>query len=188
MGVDELRASFTFLVSNVCRLSEEIPELNIFISHISEETSIAEALKDWIESTFLGQCEVIASSDREDLPAGNNWIGEIDQALDSAVAFLVLCSPASLKRPWVNFQTGWGWIKDLPIIPICHSGLKKDDLPSRISSFQAIEIDSDGFVSKLLGRLAGHLGFPKFPRIDQDAMVRELDAAIRSIFKKLGSK
>jgi hypothetical protein len=158
--------------------------MNIFISHISEETSIAEILKDWIESTFLGQCEVFASSDRENLPAGNKWIGEIDQALDSAVAFLVLFSPTSLKRPWVNVQTGWGWIKGLPIIPICHSGLKKDDLPPRISSFQGIEIDSDGFVSDLFGRLTEHLGFSKFPRIDQDAMARELDAAIRSLSKK----
>jgi len=158
--------------------------MNIFISHISEETSIAEILKDWIESTFLGQCEVFASSDRENLPAGDKWIGEIDQALDSAVAFLVLFSPTSLKRPWVNVQTGWGWIKGLPIIPICHSGLKKDDLPPRISSFQGIEIDSDGFVSDLFGRLTEHLGFSKFPRIDQDAMARELDAAIRSLSKK----
>jgi len=95
--------------------------LNIFISHISEEASIAEVLKDWIESTFLGQSEVFASSDTDDLPARNKWIDEIDQALDSAVAFLVLCSPASLKRPWIHLETGWGWIKGLPIIPICHS-------------------------------------------------------------------
>jgi len=158
--------------------------MNIFISHISEETSIVEILKDWIESTFLGQCEVFASSDKADLPAGNKWIVEIDQVLDSAGAFLVLFSPASLKRPWVNVQTGWGWIKGLPIILICHSGLKKDYLPPRISSFQSLEIDSDSFVSDLFGRLAEHLGFSKFPRIDQDAMVRELGAAIRTISKK----
>lgn len=72
--------------------------MNIFISHISEETSIAEILKDWIESTFLGQCEVFVSNDAADLPAGNKWIGEIDQALDSAVAFLVLFSSTSVKR------------------------------------------------------------------------------------------
>jgi len=151
--------------------------MNIFISHISEETSIAEILKDWIESTFLGQCEVFASSDKTDL-SGNKWISEIDQALDSAVAFLVLFSPTSVKRPWVNVQTGWGWIKGLPIILICHSGLKKDDLPRRISTLQALEINSDGFVSELFTTLAKHLGFSKFPRIDQDEMVRELTAAV----------
>jgi len=155
--------------------------LNVFISHISEETPIAEVLKDWIESTFLGQCEVFASRDRKALPAGNDWIDEIDQALDSAVAFLVLCSPSSLMRPWINFQTGWGWIKGLPVILICHSGLKKDDLPPRISSFHAMEIDSDVFVSELLGSLAKHLGFEKFPRVDQSAMLQELISATRAI-------
>ncbi len=31
--------------------------MRIFISHISEEVSTAEVLKDWIESSFLGQCK-----------------------------------------------------------------------------------------------------------------------------------
>jgi len=154
--------------------------MNIFISHISEEASITEILKDWIESSFLGQCEVFASSDKADL-SGNKWISEIDQALDSAMTFLVLFSPTSVKRPWVNVQTGWGWIKGLPIIPICHSGLKKDDLPRRISTLQALEINSDCFVSELSTTLAKHLGFAKFSRIDQDAMVRELTAAVGAI-------
>ena len=152
--------------------------MNIFISHISEEASIAAVLKDWIESTFLGQSEVVISGDTDDLPAGDKWIDEIDQALDSAVAFLVLCSAASLKRPLIQLETGWGWIKGLPIIPICHSGQKKDDLPSPISTFQALEINSDGFVSDLFTTLAKHLGFAKFPRIDKDAMLRELTTAI----------
>jgi hypothetical protein len=157
--------------------------LNIFISHISEETAIARALKDWIESTFLGRCQVFASSDTEDLLAGSKWIDEIDQTLDSTVAFLVLCSPTSLERPRINFETGWGWIKDVPLIPICHSGLKKEDLPPRMSTFQSLEIDSGGFVSDLFSELAKHLGFAKFPRIDQEAMVRELTAASRTISK-----
>ena len=155
--------------------------MNIFISHIAEEASIADVFKDWIESTFLGQCEVFASSDTEDLPAGNKWINDIDETLDSAVALLVLCSPASLKRPWINFETGWGWIKGVPIIPICHSGQKKDNLPPRISTFESLEIDSGGFVSDLFSKLAKHLGFEKFPRIDQDAMIHEITAAIRTL-------
>ena len=155
--------------------------MNIFISHIAEEAPIVEVLKDWIESTFLGQCEVFASSDAEALTAGSKWIDEIDQALDSAKVFLVLCSPASLKRPWINFETGWGWIKGLPVIPICHSGQNTTDLPPPISTFQALEIDSRGFVSDLFSQLAAHLGFPNYPRIDKDAMAEELNAAIRNI-------
>jgi len=155
--------------------------LNIFISHIAEETSIADVLKDWIESTFLGQSEVFASSNTDDLPAGNKWIEEIDQVLDSAVVFLVLCSPASLKRPWIHLETGWGWVKGLPIILICHSGQKKDHLPSPISTLKALEVDSGDFVSDLFTTLAKHLGFAKFPRIDQDAMRHELTAAIEAI-------
>ena len=155
--------------------------MKVFISHISEETPIVTVLRDWIESTFLGQCEVFSSSDRENLPTGNIWIDEIDQILDSALAFLVLCSPASLVRPWINFQTGWGWIKGLLVIPICHSGLKMDDLPPQMSSFKAIEIDSDNFVFDLLSRLAKQLGFEKFPRVDQSAMVHELISATRAV-------
>ena len=153
-------------------------ELNIFISHISEEASIAEVLKDWIESTFLGQCDVFLSSDTDNLTARDKWIDETDQTLNSALVFLVLCSQASLRRPLIQLETGWGWIKGLPIIPICHSGQKKDNLPSTVSTFQALEINSDGFVSDLFTTLAKHLGFAKFPRIDQDEMVHELKAAI----------
>jgi hypothetical protein len=155
--------------------------LNIFISHIAEETSIADVLKDWIESTFLGQSEVFASRNTDDLPAGNKWIDEIDRVLDSAVVFLVLCSPASLRRPFIHLEGGGGGVKGLPIILICHSGQKKDDLPSPISTLKALEVDSGDFVSDLFTTLAKHLGFAKFPRIDQDAMRHELTAAIGAI-------
>ena len=158
-------------------------ELNIFISHTSEETSIMDVLKDWIESTFLGQCSVHASSDTKSLPEGNSWIDEIDQALDSAKAFLVLCSPESLKRPWINLAIGWAWVKGIPVIPICHSGQKKEELPPRISAFQSLEIQSGGFVLDLFTRLAKHLGFDRFPRIDQNAMANELTEAVRIISK-----
>ena len=53
------------------------------------------------------------------MPAGSKWLEEIDQALAAAVVLLVLCSPASLRRPWINFETGCGWIKRVP----CHSYL-----------------------------------------------------------------
>jgi hypothetical protein len=162
--------------------------MRVFISHITEEAPIALVFKDWIESTFAGQCEVFVSSDLSNLPAGSRWLEEIDDALNSSVAFLVLCSPISLYRPWVNFETGCGWIKRVPIIPICHSGQKKNGLPAPISMFQGLEIDSPKFVSNFFASLAKHLGISKLPRINQQEMYQEIRTAIESVIKKSAQK
>src|ERR1044072_1906616 len=107
----------------------------IFLSHISEEAPLAKVLKEWIESTFAGQCEVFVSSDKSSNPPGSRWLDLIDSALTDSKAFIVLCSPSSLRRPWINFETGCGWIKRVPVIPLCHSGQKSGQLPMPISLF-----------------------------------------------------
>ena len=146
----------------------------IFISHISEEAKIAIALKDWIESSFLGQCHVFVSSDKDDIPAGIKWFDQINSALEEASVLIVLCSPASLSRPWINFETGCGWIKGVPIIPICHSGQHKGSLPPPISMFQAVDVRESDFVDSFLSGLAKPLGVDRLPRIDKEAMRREI--------------
>jgi predicted transcriptional regulator len=155
--------------------------MKVFVSHIREEASLAIVLKEWIESSFVGQCEVFVSSDSDDIPAGSKWLDQIDQALEQASALIVLCSPASLSRPWINFETGCAWIKRVPIIPVCHSGAKKGSLPPPISMFQALELDQEEFVPNLLASLAKHLSFSKVPRIDERAMRQELNRALSHI-------
>lgn len=155
--------------------------MRVFISHISEEAALATVLKDWIESSFVGQCNVFVSSDRDDIPAGSKWVEEIDKALEEAVTLLVLCSPTSLSRPWINFETGCGWIKRVPIVPICHSGQKKGTLPAPLSLFQALELEDQDFTEHLLSGLAKYLGFSKIPRIDQAAMKKELVEALARV-------
>jgi len=148
--------------------------IRVFISHINEEAPIAQVLKDWLESSFAGQCEVFVSSDKDDIPAGSRWLEVIDGAVGAASALIVLCSPSSISRPWINFEMGGAWVKRIPIIPICHSGQKKNALPSPISMLQALELEDEHFVIDLLSSLAKHLGFGKVPRIDQAAMGKEL--------------
>lgn len=151
----------------------------IFISHIAEEARIAPVIKEWIESTFAGTCKVFVASDVRNIPAGKRWLDTIDEALGLAAAIVVLCSPASLPRPWINFEMGCGWIKKVPIIPVCHSGQRKGELPPPISTFQALDMDSDSFVNEFFGSLAAHLKIEQVPRIDQDAMRKELTAALQ---------
>ena len=40
-------------------------------------------------------------------------------------------------RPWVNIELGAAWIKRVPIIPLCHSGLTPSDLPWPFADFHA---------------------------------------------------
>ena len=151
--------------------------MRIFISHIHEEASFALVLKDWVESTFAGQCDAFVSSDHDDLPAGVQWLEEIDNALGDSAAVITVCSPASIARPWINFEAGCAWIKRTPIIPICHSGLSRNALPQPLSRFQALDFSKD-MPSQLIQALAKQLNVDRLPRINFADMYAELQASI----------
>ena len=87
----------------------------------------------------------------------------------------------SISRPWINFETGCAWIKKLPVIPICHLGMTKSALPTPLSSFQALDLDSSSFVQDFLESIAKHFNIPKLPRIDKSAMQSELLKSLNSI-------
>ncbi len=155
--------------------------MSIFISHINEEASIAQVLKEWIEDTFLGQWDVFVSSDSDDIPAGKRWLEEIDKSLDSTDLIIIICSPQSIKRPWINFEAGCGWIKRVPIIPTCHSGLTSNKLPVPLSLFQGLDIEDEKFAEKLLKSLAKHRGFKKIPKIDYEKFKKCISDALKQI-------
>ena len=153
----------------------------MFISHNSEEAPIAIILKEWIERTFLGQWKVFASSDSDSIPAGSKWFDEIDSALDSTKVLVILCSPASISRPWINFEAGCGWIKRVPIIPICHSGLTKSRLPMPLSLCEGLDIDESNFAQTLFNSLAKHFKVKSVPQIDYSAFQNELSDALTKV-------
>ncbi len=155
--------------------------MNIFISHIYEEAALAIVLKDWIESTFLGNCIVFVSSDANSLPAGTRWLEHMDAALQAANVMVVLCSSQSVQRPWVNFETGCAWARDIPVIPVCHTGLAKGNLPRPLAEFQGIDATDDGFPAAFLSALAQHLGISKLPRLDTKAMSSDVETALASV-------
>jgi len=112
-----------------------------FISHISEEADVAKALKVVLVRDFLGLLTVFVSSDTESIAAGEEWLRSVEQALENCAMQIILCSPDSITRPWINFEAGAAWIRKIPLIPICHSGLTPRDLPMPLSLRQAISLD-----------------------------------------------
>src|SRR5690349_3305842 len=103
----------------------------IFISHITEEKELATSLKDFIERKCV-TIEVFSSSDEKSITLGDEWLNVIKGSLINCNLLIVLCSPASVSRPWINFEAGGGWARKIPVVPLCHSGLVPGDLPNAL--------------------------------------------------------
>lgn len=157
----------------------------LFLSHIHEEAALAGVLQRWTEDSFPGQCTVFVSSDDKSIKKGSKWLDEIGNALTEARALVVLCSPNSLQRPWINFETGFGFARDLPVFPVCHSGQRLGTLPRPLGDFTGFEIGQDAkFCNAFLAGIAEPLGFPKAPPIDGAKMMAEITDALLQIRQK----
>lgn len=100
----------------------------IFLSHIHEESAIAAALKELIETKFLKQVEVFVSSSPQSNRPGRDWQELIKQNLRVCELAIVLAGPHSINRRWINFESGAVWSRGKSVIPLCHSGIDSDSL------------------------------------------------------------
>ena len=155
--------------------------MKVFISHTSDHAPLARILKEAIQDSFDG-CTVFVSSDTRDIPPGSDWRDRIDEALEGAAAFIVLCSPDSIHRPWIPFETACGWIKRVPVIPVCYGGMSRSTLPLPFSRFQALDGEA-GFAGSLLSALAGHLDL-RLPKLDFSRYEAEMMEAFDQISDK----
>ena len=50
----------------------------------------------------------------------------------------MLCSPDALSRHSISFETGAAHLRGIPLVPLCHSGLKPQQLPVPLSAFEGV--------------------------------------------------
>jgi hypothetical protein len=148
----------------------------IFISHITEDAAVGTRLKLKLVEDFLGQLTVFQSSDTESIAAGEEWLSSINEAIRGSSIFIILCSPIAITRPWVNFEAGAAWMRDLPVIPACFAGLRAQNLPMPLSARQGLELNDAQGLRRLYARIARALDFQP-PARDYDALAAELIAS-----------
>lgn len=163
-------------------------QVKIFLSHVSHEDSLAEVLKKWIQYAFDKRVTVFVSSAIDDMPAGITWLDRLRKELSGSKALIVLCSPSSVTRPWVLLESGGAWVRKIPIISICHSGQKKENLPPPLSFFQALEISPPSFFPHLLRSLSKQLELGEPLRPDQKLIAEEIKAARKKIKKPVTTR
>ena len=122
------------------RYNATMQKLSIFMSHITIESILADALRKHMIRDFIGLVDVFESSDRFSIPAGKKWLSEITEPLNRANLHLILCSPEAITRPWIQFEAGAAHVRGITIIPLCHSGLTFAQLPVPLSVYEAEQI------------------------------------------------
>ncbi len=151
-----------------------MPKPIIFISHISKEAELAEILKVNLVKDFLSMIEVFVSSDSSSISLGQKWLDEVDKNLKEAQIEIVLCSKDSVIRPWINFEAGGGWVRGIPVVPICHTDIKPTELPIPLNMLEAIQANDAAGINKLYQLISNQLEATLPGSKDYTALINEI--------------
>jgi TIR domain len=149
---------------------------SIFISHVHEDSDLAVGIKELMEDAFAGVFDAFVSSDRRSLSAGDNWLQKITENIKRADDFIILLTPRSLGRPWVNFEAGAAFGKGRShIIPVCTRGLTFAHVGPPLNSLQLHRIETIADVVELIEAIARQYNFK--PKPDKEKMEAVLKLA-----------
>ena len=146
----------------------------VFISHITQEAEIAVEFQTLIEQHFLGMIDVFVSSDGNSIQMGQKWLNNVSEALEDCAIEIVVCSPISVQRPWINFEAGAGWVRGIPVIPLCHSGMEPSKLPVPLNLLQAAKLSDLSSLKLVFPVLANALG-ASTPKIDFTDFIKKIN-------------
>lgn len=90
----------------------------LFFSHSSKDKKNMNILKDLIQDKTSGTLNIFLSSDGESIPFGSNWVHSIEKGLNDAQLMFVFITPNSIKSDWIFFESGFGYAKNVKVIPI----------------------------------------------------------------------
>jgi hypothetical protein len=130
---------------------------DVFISFIHEEQEVAEAVQRFVSKLLPRKADVFLSSDTWQIYAGELWLERIVGELKQAKVIILMLSPDSVGRPWVNFEAGGAFFTDKRMIPVCFNGLSKGSMPKPYSNFQAVDLESEEDQYYLVTSVCHHL-------------------------------
>lgn len=157
-----------------------------FISHIHEESGIAEYIKNWCNNIFLGQLDLFVSS--LDMRPGS-WLEHVRHSLRSSAFIFPLLSKNSIGRTWINFESGSAFMASgVQLIPLCHKDLSPSDLTDPYRYFQSYDLRNSNDIKALVQYLSQELAL-NMPRIDSKEFAQEiirLDKGLYRLFASFG--
>lgn len=121
----------------------------VFISHITEEAPVAEAIKAYLKRCFGQTFSVFVSSDYDSIQTGEEWYRAIVDGILGARAVIVLLSRYSVDQPWINFEAGVAVGAKKSVLPVWIRSLPPVQVPSPLAGLQVQESCDHGAASSL---------------------------------------
>jgi TIR domain len=126
-----------------------------FLSHTHQDQALANALEAMLRDALLDGLDVFNSSNRQSIRPGDPWRDLIIEKLKSCSALLIVATPESVSRPWINFESGAVWVAGNRVIPCCCQGMTPSSLPAPLRDLQGIELGKPDELRLLVDSMAG---------------------------------
>jgi hypothetical protein len=158
-GSDHLIA----LVSERLEVSEEEEEVSVptpgqpkvFLSYSSGDAELAGEIATRLQASGIDVWWAPWC-----IAAGDSLRQKIDEGIGGCTHFLVLLTPESIRKPWVNLEIDAGLVRKLReqhqcrFVPVRHN-LDVLELPPTLSGIYSPEIGADGTLDQLIGDIHG---------------------------------
>jgi len=119
-----------------------------FLSYTSDDNELAQRIAESLQASGIDTWW-----DQWCIRPGNSLRQKIDEGLEDCTHFLVLLTPQSVRKPWVNQEMDAGLVRklnnDCQFLPVRYK-LPASDLPPLLSGMHAPEITSDEDITQLI--------------------------------------
>ena len=138
--------------------TSEMPR--VFLSYTSDDIELARRIAESLQGNGIDTWW-----DKWRISTGDSLRQKIDEGLSGCTHFLVLLTPQSIDKPWVNQEMDAGLVRKLKnecrFLPVRYE-LPASDLPPLLSGMHAPEITADEDITQLINDIHGVSRKPPF--------------------------
>lgn len=175
----------TLSQSSTCNQgSHPMQEIDVFISHSSNDADMASALIELIRSALSLDASRIRCTtvDGYRLPTGASTDHSLRIEIHGSKAFIALITPVSIESTYVLFELGARWGAEKPLLPLIARGATSKELKGPLGAINALSCDELPQMHQFIEDLSQVLSItPQKPAV----YTRHIDKVLEESSKKV---
>jgi hypothetical protein len=134
--------------------------IDVFISHSSLDSDIAETLIELLESALALSSDSIrcTSVDGYRLPGGVSTDETLRREVHNSKVLIGLVTPRSMDSPYVLFELGARWGSSKPMFPVLAKGAEHEILGGPLEGVNVLDGNREAELHQLVEDIAAELG------------------------------